>query len=110
PVDEFDALANAVNAMLATIERQTTTLRAAFDSIAHDLRTPLFRLRVRLEEAQLRRAAGAPTKTEAEGSPGQHDTEELIGPALEELDRVQRTLATLLAIARGEGQGGTTHG
>jgi len=101
--DEFDALAKAVNAMLAALERQTTTLRAAFDSIAHDLRTPLYRLRVRLEEAQLRRAAGAQSQTVAE-------TEELIGPALEELDRVQRTLGTLLAIARAEAQGLTTHG
>lgn len=100
--DEFDALANAVNAMLATLEKQTNTLRAAFDSIAHDLRTPLFRLRVRLEEAQMRRAP--------DGGPSRRDTEELIGPALEELDRVQRTLGTLLAIARAEAQGLTTHG
>jgi len=98
--DEFDALANAVNAMLATIERQTITLRAAFDSIAHDLRTPLYRLRVRLEEAQLRRPAD---------DAAAQDADELIGPALEELDRVQRTLATLLAIARAEAQGLTTH-
>ena len=40
--------------MLDRIEHQTTTLRTAFDSIAHDLRTPLYRLRMRLEEAQLR--------------------------------------------------------
>ena len=100
--DEFDALAKAVNAMLATVERQTNTLRAAFDSIAHDLRTPLYRLRVRLEEAQMRRSP------DGAASPG--DTEELIGPALEELDRVQRTLGTLLSIARAEAQGVTTHG
>ena len=56
--DEFDALAMAVNAMLDRIEEQNTTLRAAFDSIAHDLRTPLYRLRVRLEEAQLRASTG----------------------------------------------------
>jgi len=99
--DEFDALAVAVNTMLDRIEQQTTTLRAAFDSIAHDLRTPLYRLRVRLEEAQLR--AGGP-----EGV--QRETQELVAPALEELDRVQRTLATLLQIARAEAAGVTTHG
>ncbi len=67
--DEFDALAVAVNAMLDRIEQQTTTLRTAFDSIAHDLRTPLYRMRVRLEEAQLR--AGLPK-----------EAHELIAPAL----------------------------
>jgi signal transduction histidine kinase len=95
--DEFDALAVAVNVMLDRIEQQTTTLRAAFDSIAHDLRTPLYRLRVRLEEAQLR-----------EGLP--REAQELVAPALEDLDRVQRTLATLLEIARAESAGVTTHG
>jgi len=95
--DEFDALAVAVNAMLDRIEHQTTTLRTAFDSIAHDLRTPLYRMRMRLEEAQLR-----------EGLPP--EAHELIAPALHELDRVQRTLATLLEIARAEASGVTTHG
>lgn len=95
--DEFDALASAVNAMLDRIEQQTTTLRAAFDSIAHDLRTPLYRLRVRLEEAQLRGDL-----------PG--EAQELVAPALEDLDRVQRTLATLLEIARAESAGVATHG
>ena len=99
--DEFDALAVAVNAMLDRIEEQNTTLRAAFDSIAHDLRTPLYRLRVRLEEAQLR----AGSNNEAL----QHETQELIAPALEDLDRLQRTLTTLLAIARAEAEGVTTH-
>jgi signal transduction histidine kinase len=102
PGDEFDALAAAVNAMLDRIEQQTTTLRAAFDSIAHDLRTPLYRLRVRLEEAQLRDGADGNAHPSREA-------QEIIGPALEELDRVQRTLATLLAIARAEAQGVTTH-
>jgi len=95
--DEFDALAVAVNAMLDRIEQQTSTLRTTFNSIAHDLRTPLYRLRVRLEEAQLR--AGLP-----------QDAYDLTAPALEELDRVQRTLATLLQIARTEAGGMTTHG
>ena len=99
--DEFDALAVAVNGMLDRIDQQTTTLRTAFDSIAHDLRTPLYRLRVRLEEAQLRAAATNSVES--------HATHELVAPALEEIDRVQRTLATLLAIARAEAAGLTTH-
>jgi len=99
--DEFDALAVAVNAMLDRIEQQTSTLRAAFDSIAHDLRTPLYRLRVRLEEAQLHAGGNEAVRLHAL---------ELVAPALEELDRVQRTLATLLQIARAEAAGVTTHG
>jgi signal transduction histidine kinase len=95
--DEFDALATAVNTMLDRIEQQTTTLRTAFDSIAHDLRTPLYRLRVRLEEAQLR-----------DGLP--REAQELVAPTLDDLDRVQRTLATLLEIARAEATGVATHG
>jgi len=100
--DEFDALAGTVNAMLDRIEQQTSTLRTTFDSIAHDLRTPLYRLRVRLEEAQLRAAAAKDAETS-------RATHELVAPALEEIDRVQRTLATLLAIARAESAGLTTH-
>ena len=95
--DEFDQLAGAVNSMLDRIEQQTTTLRTAFDSIAHDLRTPLYRLRVRFEEAQLR----------ADLPPEAH---ELVDPAIEEVDRIQRTLATLLEIARAEAEGVATHG
>jgi signal transduction histidine kinase len=99
--DEFDALASAVNAMLDRIEQQTETLTTAFNSIAHDLRTPLYRLRVRLEEAQLRTSASDVARERL--------MQELVDPALEELDRVQRTLATLLEIARAEAEGVTTH-
>ena len=52
---------------------------------------------MRLEEAQLR-----------EGLP--REAQELVSPALEDLDRVQRTLATLLEIARAEAAGVATHG
>jgi signal transduction histidine kinase len=90
--DEYDALATAVNAMLDRIEQQTTTLRTAFDSIAHDLRTPLYRLRMRLEEAQLR-------------ADGAQAMQELIAPTLEDIERLQRTLGTLLQIAQAQSRG-----
>jgi signal transduction histidine kinase len=93
--DEYDQLGRTVNAMLERLEQQAVLLRTTFGSIAHDLRTPLYRLRVRLDEALLR--AGDP------------ESRELVAPALEELDRVQRTLGTLLEIARAEG-GGTVAG
>lgn len=49
--DEFDALAANLNAMLARIERLMAGMREVTDNIAHDLRTPLSRIRSRLEVA-----------------------------------------------------------
>ncbi len=87
--DEFEQLSSTVNNMLSRIEQQAVLLRATFGSIAHDLRTPLYRLRVRLEEGLLHADTSRATR-------------ELVAPVLEELDRVQRTLGTLLEIARAE--------
>jgi signal transduction histidine kinase len=47
--DDFDRLAMSVNRMLDEIERLLDQLRATGDEIAHDLRTPLTRVRARLE-------------------------------------------------------------
>jgi signal transduction histidine kinase len=49
--DELDRLAEGVNTMLDQIERLVDGLRGVSDNIAHDLRTPLTRLRSRLEAA-----------------------------------------------------------
>jgi signal transduction histidine kinase len=48
--DEFDQLAVSLNAMLDEIERLMDGIRHVTDNIAHDLRTPLTRLRNRLEQ------------------------------------------------------------
>jgi len=87
--DEFDQLSRTVNDMLERIEQQAVLLRTTYGSIAHDLRTPLYRLRVRMEEVL--RKADLPA-----------ESQDIARPALAELDRVQRTLATLLEIARAE--------
>ncbi len=50
--DELDMLAAIVNRMLDEIERLMSEIKGAGDSIAHDLRTPLTRLRVLLHRAQ----------------------------------------------------------
>ncbi|HEX2151551.1 MAG TPA: HAMP domain-containing protein, partial [Stellaceae bacterium] len=51
--DEFDQLAANLNGMLDQIERLMTAMREVTDNIAHDLKTPLARLRARLELALL---------------------------------------------------------
>ena len=51
--DEFDQLAANLNGMLDQIERLMTAMREVTDDVAHDLKTPLARLRARLELALL---------------------------------------------------------
>lgn len=50
--DELDMLAGIVNAMLGEIERLLGEVKGVCDNIAHDLRTPLTRLRMRLYRLQ----------------------------------------------------------
>lgn len=87
--DEFDSLATAVNRVLERLDEQTGVLRATFESTAHDLRGPLFRLRGRLEELQRAGELGEAGRTS-------------IDRGLRDIDSVQRTLAVLLQIAHAE--------
>ena len=87
--DEFDALAVSVNRMLDRLQHQATTLRTTFDSTAHDLRAPLHRVRMRIEQA-LREPANVQSARSA------------LDSTLTEIDRIQGTLTTLLEIARAE--------
>lgn len=50
--DELDMLSTIVNAMLEEIERLLTEVKSVTDTLAHDLRTPLTRLRLMLYRAQ----------------------------------------------------------
>ena len=50
--DELDQLAAIVNTMLGEIERLMSEVKGVCDNIAHDLRTPLTRLRARLYRTQ----------------------------------------------------------
>ena len=54
--DPFDRLAVLVNGMLDEIERLVENLAGVGDDIAHDLRTPLTRVRVGLERGRLKAA------------------------------------------------------
>lgn len=87
--DEFDRLAAAVNAMLARIEALVDGLQLTTTSIAHDLRSPLFRLRQQLE------AAAARTRDPVADAA-------TLDASLSELDGVLATFSALLRIARAE--------
>ena len=87
--DELDRLADNLNAMLERIEALMHGLKEVSDNIAHDLKTPLTRLRNRAEEA-LRTA-----KSEAEYRAALEAT-------IEESDGLIRTFNALLMIARAE--------
>ncbi|WP_394764159.1 sensor histidine kinase [Phenylobacterium sp.] len=86
--DEFDELAAGVNEMLDRLERSMAGHRHAGDAIAHDLRSPLTRLRARLEVAYLEVEAGKGDPTQA------------LAQALEDTDGVLKTFAAVLSIAR----------
>lgn len=60
--DEFDALAASLNAMLDRIQQLLDNLRQVSSDVAHDLRTPLARLRGSLEEALAAPADRLPLK------------------------------------------------
>jgi signal transduction histidine kinase len=74
--DEFDVLAENLNQMLDRIERLLKGLREVTDSVAHDLRTPLNRLRQRLEQSLARLAATGSDTGEIERAIA--DTDQLI--------------------------------
>ncbi|HUZ32598.1 MAG TPA: ATP-binding protein [Xanthobacteraceae bacterium] len=87
--DELDRLAENVNAMLERIEALMGGLKEVSDNIAHDLKTPLTRLRNRCEQA-LRTA-------KSDG-----DYRAALESTIAESDELMRTFDALLMIARAE--------
>lgn len=87
--DEFDRLAASMNAMLDRIEELMVGMRTVTDSIGHDLRSPLTRLRSRLERAQ------SPATPAAE-------RDQAVDDALVDIDSTLDLLNRLLEIARAE--------
>jgi signal transduction histidine kinase len=87
--DELDRLASNLNAMLERIEALMMGLKEVSDNIAHDLKTPLTRLRNRAEEALAKSASEGEYRAALERT-------------IEESDALIRTFNALLMIARAE--------
>lgn len=85
--DAFDRLASRLDAMLAKVEALMGELRVVTNGLAHDLRSPLARLRTRAEQAAL----AEPTHRDA-----------ALSSLLVETDLVMRMLTTAIEISRSE--------
>jgi signal transduction histidine kinase len=88
--DEFDRLSDSLNVMLSRIEGLMQGLKEVSDNIAHDLKTPLTRLRNRVE------------LTLASPSANEETYREALEQTLEESESLIRTFDALLRIARVE--------
>ena len=93
--DDFDQLAQNLNAMLDRIEALMAEIRHVTDGIAHDLRSPLTRLRTRLE-------------TIRERSGDADEARRLAGECTAEADQLLATFNALLRIAEAESGRGRT--
>lgn len=87
--DEFDQLAGVLNAMLEETERLLENLRQVSSDVAHDLRTPLSRLRNALEESAL----GGSVESR----------ERVIADAIGRVDDILALFAAILRISEIEG-------
>jgi signal transduction histidine kinase len=89
--DEWDRLAENLNLMLDRIETLMGEIKQVSDNVAHDLRTPLTRMRGRLEKAY-------------HGNRVAKDDESLIGETIADLDAVLRMFLSITRIAQIEAQ------
>jgi signal transduction histidine kinase len=89
--DEWDSVAENLNLMLDRIETLMGEVKQVSDNVAHDLRTPLTRMRGRLEKAYHGQRIG-------------ENDQSLLGDTIADLDAVLRIFSSLTRIAQIETQ------
>lgn len=87
--DEFDRLGRLINDTMDRVTVKTTLLRTATDSLAHDLKTPLTRIRARVELALLR-------------GPTQQSAVDVLAMTLRDLDGQLELINAMLQLTRAE--------
>lgn len=86
--DAFDRLGHAINAMLERVQVLLTELRLVTDALAHDLRSPIARLKATIDRASMTTRDGTAIAA--------------LGSVSDEADRLLRMLTTALQISRNE--------
>ena len=94
--DELDEMGAGLNTMLDRLEASMASIRHAGDAIAHDLRSPLTRMRAKLEVSLI------------DAEAGRIDGVDALQLALDEADNLLKTFNTVLAIARLQAAAGHT--
>ena len=85
--DDLSFLAGVLNEMLEKIETLMAGVQHITDTVAHDLRTPLARVRNKLERVSL------------ESSAQEQDIHEMISPLVREVDGLLKTFNALLSLS-----------
>ncbi|MEM1375397.1 MAG: ATP-binding protein [Pseudomonadota bacterium] len=93
--DDLSLLADRINATTARLDDAMTQMRVQSSNIAHDLRTPLARLRAQIESSLI-----AATERNQPVSP------DVLAEALEQVDQITGTFDALLRLARIESGAG----
>ena len=87
--DEFDTLSKRLNAMLSRIQQLITGMREVTDNIAHDLRSPLTRLRNQMEITLLEPRS-------------EEEYRKVLRQSIEDVESLINTFNSLLSIAQAE--------
>lgn len=87
--DEYDRLAETINQSFDEVERLVRSLRAATDGLAHDIKTPLTRIKARLELARIEQPSRAALQC-------------AMADCLHDLDSLMQLIDRILELARAE--------